>query len=180
MGGFEARPSTEGGTGEFPLQANRLLRGDNNEFTAKRVSRWGRSSGHNDRVERNRRRGTGQPKRPGQRHLTDVTVQIPIALAANVCDVNVAVLVSALTDVGAADCTGSADSDATVTRADGGRGPIRQRGLVNVNVTDLVVQVPVGIAANICDVNAGVLVGLLTDVGAADCEATGTAGAITG
>jgi len=81
-----------------------------------------------------------------------------------VCDVNVAVLVSALTDVGAADCTGSADSDATVTRADGGRGPIRQRGLVNVNVTDLVVQVPVGIAANICDVNAGVLVGLLTDV----------------
>lgn len=112
-------------------------------------------------------------------NLTDVTVQIPIALAANVCDVNVAVLVGALTDVGAADCTASSNSDATVTRTEGSSGPIRQRGLVNVNVTDLVVQVPVGIAANICDVNAGVLVGLLTDVGAADCTATGTAGALT-
>ena len=112
-------------------------------------------------------------------NLTDVTVQIPIALAANVCDVNVAVLVSALTDVGAADCTASSNSDATVTRTAGSSGPIRQRGLVNVNVTDLDVQVPVGIAANICDVNAGVLVGLLTDVGAADCAATGTAGAIS-
>jgi hypothetical protein len=47
-----------------------------------------------------------------------------------------------------------------------------------VNVTDLVVQVPIGIAANVCDVNAGVLVSQLRDT-AAPCDATGTPGAIT-
>jgi hypothetical protein len=38
---------------------------------------------------------------------TDVAVQIPVALAANVCDVNVAVLVDELID-GSAPCTARA------------------------------------------------------------------------
>lgn len=108
-------------------------------------------------------------------NLTDVTAQIPIAVAANVCDLNVAVLVDELTD-GSAPCTASADPDAVVETEDGG--PVSQRGLVNVNVTDLVVQVPIGVAANVCDVNVGVLVGQLRDA-AADCDATATPDAIT-
>jgi hypothetical protein len=108
-------------------------------------------------------------------NLTDVTAQIPIAVAANVCDLNVAVLVDELTD-GSAPCTASADPDAVVETEDGG--PVSQRGLVNVNVTDLVVQVPIGVAANVCDVNVGVLVSQLQDA-AADCDATGTPDAIT-
>jgi hypothetical protein len=108
-------------------------------------------------------------------NLTDVTVQVPVALAANICDVNVAVLVDQLND-GAAPCDASADPTATVETQDGG--PVTQRGLVNVNVTDLVVQVPIGIAANVCDVNVGVLVGDLID-GSAPCDATATPDAIT-
>lgn len=108
-------------------------------------------------------------------NLTDVSVQVPVALAANVCDVNVAVLVQDLADQ-SAPCTASADPTSVVTTDSSG--PVRQRGLVNVNVTDLVVQVPIGIAANVCDVNAGVLVNTLRDT-AATCDATGTPGAIT-
>jgi hypothetical protein len=96
-------------------------------------------------------------------------------VAANVCDLNVAVLVSELTD-GSAPCTASADPDAVVRTEDGG--PVNQQGLVNVNVTDLVVQVPIGIAANVCDVNVGVLVNDLRDA-AADCDATATPDAVT-
>ncbi len=33
----------------------------------------------------------------------------------------------------------------------------RQEGLVNVNVSDVVVELPIGIAANVCDFNANVL-----------------------
>jgi hypothetical protein len=108
-------------------------------------------------------------------NLTDVAVQVPVALAANVCDVNVAVLVDELTD-GSAPCDASADPSAVVETEDGG--PVDQQGLVNVNITDLVVQVPIGIAANVCDLNVGVLVGELRDA-AADCDATATPDAIT-
>lgn len=45
-----------------------------------------------------------------------------------------------------------------------------QRGLVNVNVEDNVVQLPVGIAANVCDVNANVLAVQLRE-GGAECDA---------
>ena len=76
---------------------------------------------------------------------------------------------------GSAPCDASADPTAQVTSDDGG--PVTQSGLVNVNITDLVVQVPIGIAANICDVNVGVLVQTLRD-SAATCDATGTPDAI--
>jgi hypothetical protein len=102
--------------------------------------------------------------------ITDVGVQIPIALAANICDVNVAVLVSDLQD-DSADCEADASSTADITFANGGgNGPVFQQGLVNVLVTDVAVQVPIGIAANVCDVNVAVLVDQFLDEGS-DCNA---------
>lgn len=61
--------------------------------------------------------------------------------------------------------------------------PVITGGLVNVTLTDVVdannnnvvVQLPVGVAANVCDVNAAVLLGAIEDNGSADCEATSTA-----
>jgi hypothetical protein len=88
-------------------------------------------------------------------NVSDVGVQIPVSLAANVCDVSVAVLVTDLVD-GAAPCDASSASGAMITTPDGG--PVSQRGLVNVNVSNVAVQVPIGIAANVCDVSVGVLV----------------------
>ena len=70
-------------------------------------------------------------------NLTGMTAQLPIDLAANLCDVAVDVLVNELSD-GSAPCTASSNSDAVVTTEDGG--PVAQEGLVNVNVTDVVVQ----------------------------------------
>jgi hypothetical protein len=100
-------------------------------------------------------------------NLSNISVQVPVAIAANICDVNVAVLVSELRD-DSATCDADASSDATVTR-DGG-GPVTQSGLVNVNATNLEVQVPIGVAANICDVNVGVLARQLR-VGETTCRA---------
>lgn len=42
-----------------------------------------------------------------------------------------------------------------------------QNGLVNINLEDNIVQVPVAIAANVCNVDVAVLVGLLADTGSA-------------
>lgn len=108
-------------------------------------------------------------------NLTDVTAQLPIALAADLCDVEVAVLVSELDD-GSAPCEASSNPDALVTTEDGG--PVTQEGLVNVNVTDVVVQAPVSLAANVCDITVAILVSRLQDA-ASPCDATGTADAIT-
>ena len=91
------------------------------------------------------------------------------------CDVNVAVLVGLLAD-GSAPCSASADPTSEITTSDGG--PVTQRGLVNVNITDLVIQAPIGIVANVCDVNVGILVNRLRDA-ASQCDATATPDAIT-
>jgi hypothetical protein len=102
-------------------------------------------------------------------NVTDVSVQVPIGVAANICDVNVAVLVETFLDEGT-DCNADTDQEATVSSGDSG--PVDQQGLVNVNLTDVSVQVPIGIAANVCDVNAGVLVGAFIDqADACDAEA---------
>jgi hypothetical protein len=102
-------------------------------------------------------------------NITDVAVQVPIGVAANVCDVNVAVLVNTFLD-SADDCNADTEQQAVVESSPGG--PVNQEGLANVNLTDVSVQVPIGIAANICDVNVGVLVGALLD-SADGCDASG-------
>ena len=108
-------------------------------------------------------------------NLSGVTVQLPIALATDVCDVTVDVLVNELND-GSSPCNASSNADAVVTTEDGG--PVAQDGLVNVNLTDVVVQAPIAIAANVCDATVAVLVSRLED-GASPCDAAATADAIT-
>ena len=98
--------------------------------------------------------------------LTDINV--PIGIAANVCNVSANVLASQnFTDLG--DCT--AISEATTTGGHSGNNT-RQRGLVNVSVSD--VNVPIGVAANVCNVSANVLAaGNFTNTG--DCDAISSA-----
>jgi hypothetical protein len=93
-----------------------------------------------------------------------------VSIAANICDVTVGVLVQDLRDA-AAPCESDAVSGASVERSP--QGPASQRGLVNVNVDSLAVQVPISVAANICDVTVGVLVDQLDDA-AVPCQATGS------
>jgi hypothetical protein len=56
--------------------------------------------------------------------------------------------------------------------------PVITGGLVNVTLVDVLshdeiaVQVPIGIAANVCDVNAAVLLAEVRDTGEATCDAT--------
>ncbi len=47
----------------------------------------------------------------------------------------------------------------------------QQTGLVNINIEDNVIQVPVAVAANICDVDVNILAVDLADDGQANCEA---------
>jgi hypothetical protein len=101
----------------------------------------------------------------------DVNVQIPIALAADICGVGVAVLATA-EDFGDVDCT--ADGVA-LAQNDGGNGrSVNQRGLVNVALTDVNVQVPVVVAANVCGVAVGVLA-QAENLGDVECTADGVA-----
>jgi hypothetical protein len=106
--------------------------------------------------------------------VEDVTVQLPIAVAANVCDLNVNVL-SQMADQ-AEPCTATADSAASAGPS--GNGNIRQEGLVNVLVDDVVVQAPIAVAANVCDVNVNVLANMLDDANA--CTAVAGADAQPG
>ena len=101
-------------------------------------------------------------------NVSGVTAQVPIGIAANLCDVSAAVL-AGQGDVGPAECDASAESIAT--RGPGGGAAADQEGLVNVNISDVTVQVPVSVAANICDLNVAVLAEQL-DVGEATCTAT--------
>src|SRR5215211_1398112 len=107
--------------------------------------------------------------------IEDVIVQVPVAVAANICDVNVAVLAD-VSDQAAA-CEATADSTATAGPNSNGP-PTRQEGLVNVLLDDVLVQVPIAVAANVCDVNVAVLAEITDE--AAACEATADAAASPG
>ena len=45
-------------------------------------------------------------------NLEDIVVQIPVSAAANVCDVDAAILLAAIEDTGSADCTATSSSRA--------------------------------------------------------------------
>jgi len=107
--------------------------------------------------------------------LEDIVVQLPIAIAANVCDVNVAVLARVSDQAGT--CRATADSAASSGKS--GNGRVRQDGLVNVLVQDVVVQAPIALAANICDVNVAVLAEIV-DAPNTACEADAGSEAGTG
>jgi len=55
--------------------------------------------------------------------------------------------------------------------------PVFQEGLVNVNVQDVTVQVPAAVAANICDVNVGVIAEIVDTGGSCDAHAGSQANA---
>jgi hypothetical protein len=102
-------------------------------------------------------------------NIQDVEVLVPVSVAANICDVNVGVLARQERRGGAV-CEATAESIASPGASERG-GPVSQEGLVNVNVQGLTVFVPVSVAANVCDVNVGVLAEQLRR-GGADCAAT--------
>jgi hypothetical protein len=104
--------------------------------------------------------------------VVDNTVQIPIGVAANVCGVAVNILASA-TATAPVNCTAVSGAEARST-GNGGGGGGNQQGLVNLYVADNTVQVPIGIAANICGVTANVLAAN-TFSGPASCDAVGNA-----
>ena len=107
--------------------------------------------------------------------VEDVIVQVPVSVAANVCDLNV-VAIAELVD-GGSTCDATADSAASAGASPNGP-PARQEGLVNVLVDDVIVQVPVALAANICDVNVAILGNVLDDGTA--CEAVADSDAQAG
>jgi hypothetical protein len=106
--------------------------------------------------------------------VVDNTVQIPIGIAANVCGVAVNVLSSATTTA-PVDCTAVAGARAMSTGGGSGGGG-NQQGLVNLYVADNTIQVPIGVAANICGVAANVLASD-AHTGTVECDALGNAGA---
>jgi hypothetical protein len=105
---------------------------------------------------------------------TTVDVDVPISVAANICDVNAAVLVGQFRDTGDAECDATATSLASPGTHTHQGGVNVGQGLVNVQLagTTIDIAVPVSVAANLCDINAAVLVGQFHDAGAATCEAT--------
>jgi hypothetical protein len=108
-------------------------------------------------------------------NVSDVTVQVPVGVAANICDVNVNVLASALAS-GPTDC--QAGTIALADNQEPGGPPARQQGLINVNLMNVDAQVPVSVAANICGVRVNVLVSLLRQ-GPVDCTAFGRSAAVS-
>jgi hypothetical protein len=104
--------------------------------------------------------------------IGDVLVELPIAVAANVCDVNVNVL-ARQADVGDTTCTADADATATPPQGPGGHQNNAGNSLVNVQAGDITVLVPIGIAANICDLSVNALAEQLK-LGNDECEATAT------
>lgn len=100
---------------------------------------------------------SAQPRQEGlvNVNVSDVVVQLPISVAANVCDIAANVLAGQVA-IGETTCDSTAESGATVPW-NSGNGNGQQNGLVNVNVSDIVVQAPISVAANICDVAVNVL-----------------------
>jgi hypothetical protein len=101
--------------------------------------------------------------------ISDVEVLIPISVAANLCDINVNVLADQVR-TGDTDCEATAESIASPGTGTGG-GNRAGDSLVNVQISDVDVFVPIGVAANLCDVNANVLAEQLR-TGEATCTAT--------
>ncbi len=99
--------------------------------------------------------------------LTNTTIQVPVGVAANICNVSANVLTS-LVGNQAAPCTATATATATAPAMQGGN--TRQSGLINISATNTTVQVPIAIAANVCNIAVNVLATQVAN-GAATCMA---------
>ena len=111
--------------------------------------------------------------------IGDVTILLPIAIAANLCDINVNLL-AAQVDAGETRCTADATSIATPgpgNDKNGGGGNQAGNSLVNVQIGDITLFLPVAIAANVCDVNVNALaVQMRTGPTTCDADADSSAG----
>jgi hypothetical protein len=103
--------------------------------------------------------------------VVDTQIAVPVAVAANLCDINVGILAEQV-DLAGTQCTSTADSEASHQGGNGG-GNVSQDGLVNIAVVDTQIAVPVAVAANLCDINVGVLARQLR-LGDTECDANAT------
>jgi hypothetical protein len=104
--------------------------------------------------------------------IGDITVLAPVAIAANLCDINVNVLALQARE-GGAECDATATSIARPGPGKGnGNGGGHQAGnsLVNVQIGDVLLKLPIALAANVCDVNVNILALQLRE-GGATCTA---------
>jgi hypothetical protein len=102
----------------------------------------------------------------------DITILVPVAVAANLCDLDVNVLAVQL-DLAETTCTATAESVATPGNGGGpGGGGGNQAGnsLVNVQIGDITAKLPIAVAANVCNVAVNVLARQL-NTGDTMCEA---------
>lgn len=106
--------------------------------------------------------------------VSDVTILVPIGIAANLCDIGVNVLAEQV-DAGNTRCEADAESVASPgTGNNGGGGNTAGDSLVNVQIDDVLVAVPVALAANICDLDINV-VAAQASLGNTICSADATA-----
>ncbi|MEJ7655849.1 MAG: hypothetical protein WKF33_02340 [Thermoleophilaceae bacterium] len=106
--------------------------------------------------------------------IGDVEVLVPVALAANLCDINVNILADQERE-GGATCTATAESLASPGIGDGqGGGNTAGDSLVNVQIGDVTVALPIALAANLCDINVNVLAEQERE-GGATCTASSSA-----
>jgi hypothetical protein len=103
----------------------------------------------------------------------DVTILVPVSVAANLCDVSVNVLAQQAD--APATCDATAESIATPGNGSaGGGGNQAGDSLVNVQIGDITALIPIAVAANVCDVAVNVLSEQLQLPGGATCTATAT------
>lgn len=86
-------------------------------------------------------------------------VQVPVGLAAQVCGIDANVLAADFvgTEEVACEIDQETAAEHNIGGQHGGGGNGQQKGLVNVNVAGNNVQVPVGVAAQACGIEANVL-----------------------
>jgi hypothetical protein len=101
--------------------------------------------------------------------VSDVTILVPVAVAADLCDINVNALADQV-DAGRTLCDATAQSAASPGSNQSG-GNTAGNSLVNVQLDDVFVAVPIAVAANVCDVNVNVLAQQLR-LGQATCDAS--------
>jgi hypothetical protein len=102
-------------------------------------------------------------------NITDTNVQVPVTVAANICGVGINVLAQNIGDAPVT-CDALAQADADNRGGRRGNAPARQEGLINLNLQGTSVQLPIAIAANVCDLDIAILAADLAD-GDATCDA---------
>jgi hypothetical protein len=89
-------------------------------------------------------------------NISGNTVQVPVAVAAQLCDTDVNVLAKQK-EKGDVACSITQQQAAERGFTGPEQGQAQQEGLVNVNIADNTVQVPVSVAAQLCDTDVNIL-----------------------